>query len=256
MLNLPKLIIDQQDPFAGCFYGVTTWAKAQILLIGVLLTPGRRRVSEALRVMGLSASPAFAQYHQVLNRAVWSPLALPIRWVLLRDPQGRYESIALLCTDPVVSPAAIPAWFVQGWQLEVTFEEARRHLGLETQRQWADQAIGRTTPLLLGLFSWITPGGRCALRGPAGTGTSPCRLVCKNPADFRRRPGAGAADPLDRLPDFPDIPTERRNGENLQALVRHAHFHPVLCRLTCKLELSSTLHMTIVRSRVSLREGY
>ncbi len=156
MLNLPKLIIDQQDPFAGCFYGVTTWAKAQILLIGVLLTPGRRRVSEALRVMGLSASPAFAQYHQVLNRAVWSPLALPIRWVLLRDPQGRYESIALLCTDPVVSPAAIPAWFVQGWQLEVTFEEARRHLGLETQRQWADQAIGRTTPLLLGLFSWIT----------------------------------------------------------------------------------------------------
>jgi len=46
--------------------------------------------------------------------------------------------------------------FVQRWQLEVTFEAARRHLGLETQRQWSDKAIARTTPLLLGLFSWVT----------------------------------------------------------------------------------------------------
>jgi hypothetical protein len=42
------------------------------------------------------------------------------------------------------------------WQLEVTFEEVRRHLGVETQRQWSDKAIARTTPLLLGLFSWVT----------------------------------------------------------------------------------------------------
>src|SRR5262249_30678556 len=45
---------------------------------------------------------------------------------------------------------------VQRWQLEVTFEEARRHLGLETQRQWSDRAIARTTPALLGLFSLVT----------------------------------------------------------------------------------------------------
>jgi hypothetical protein len=40
--------------------------------------------------------------------------------------------------------------------LEVTFEEARRHLGLETQRQWSNRAIARTTPLLLALFAWVT----------------------------------------------------------------------------------------------------
>ncbi len=47
-------------------------------------------------------------------------------------------------------------WFVRRWQIEVTFEEVRTHLGVETQRQWSDQAIARTTPTLLGLFSLIT----------------------------------------------------------------------------------------------------
>jgi hypothetical protein len=62
----------------------------------------------------------------------------------------------LLSTDSAADPVSIVAWFVQRWQLEVTFQEARRHLGVETQRQWADKAIARTTPLLFGLFSWIT----------------------------------------------------------------------------------------------------
>lgn len=377
MLNLPASIIDRINPFAGCFYGVTTWMKAQVLLVGAILTPGKRVVSEVLRVMGLGQSRQFAQYHQVLNRAVWSPLELarvllrllvatfvptdqplvfgidptierrrgekiaargiyrdavrssdshfvkvsglrwvslmllasipwaqrvwalpvmtvlspseryyqqrgrtartllerslqllkvlrrwlpgrelvvvgdnayaalefldgarqvaiamiarlrldaalyepappysgrgrprkkgkrlptlatllqdpttdwqslnltwyngqqrpmqvasgtavwfhngkppvPIRWVLIRDPEGKYDPIALLCTDPQQRPLNIATWFVQRWQVEVTFEEARRHLGLETQRQWSDNAIARTTPLLLGLFSWVT----------------------------------------------------------------------------------------------------
>ena len=377
MLNLPTIIIDLLNPFAPCFYGVTTWMKAQTLLIGIILTPGKRVVSEALRVMGLSQSRDFAQYHQVLNRAIWSPLdlahillkllvktfvptdgdvvfgidptierrwgrkiaargiyrdalrssdshfvkrsglrwislmlltpvcwaqriwalpvmtvlspseryyqergrnpqtmlerscqmlrllrrwlpertlvvvgdsayaaldflshmqdlkmtfvtrlrmdaalyqpappysgkgrprkkgqrlptlaqvlqhpdtvwttlslawydgqvrdmqitsacavwfhfgktPLPMRWVLVRDPQGDYDPVALLCTDDTCTPLSILTWLVQRWQLEVTFEEARRHLGVETQRQWSDKAIARTTPLLLGLFSWIT----------------------------------------------------------------------------------------------------
>ncbi len=377
MLNLPSIVIDWIEPFAPCFYGVTTWMKAQILLIGTILTPGKRVVSEALRVMGLSQSAKFAQYHQVLNRATWSPLdlaqvvlkllvetfaqpgdrlvfgidptierrwgrkiaargiyrdpvrssdshfvkasglrwislmvltpipwaqriwalpvmtvlspseryyqqrgrsaktvlersaqmlkllrrwlpqcplvvvgdsayaaldflsimrqleltfvtrlrldaalydpappysgrgrprkkgkrlptltqvlqnpntvwttralpwydgqvremqiasacavwfhfgkpALPIRWVLIRDPQGDYAPVGLLSTDPISDPLSIVTWFVQRWQLEVTFEETRRHLGMETQRQWSDKAIARTTPLLLGLFSWVT----------------------------------------------------------------------------------------------------
>lgn len=377
MLNLPWRIVDLLNPFAPCFYGVSTWMKAQVLLIGAILTPGRRVVTEALRVMGLSESRQYAQYHQVLNRAVWSPLELgqallkvvvktfaqageplvfgidatierrwgrkiaargiyrdavrssdshlvkasglrwislmlltsmpwaqriwalpfmtvlapseryyqqrgrspqtvlqrslqmlrllrrwlpkqalvvvgdsayaaldflsqlqkltvtfvtrlrldaalyepappysgkgrprkkgqrlptlvqvlndpatmwtsvnlpwydgqvrevqiasagavwfhngkvplPIRWVLVRVPQGAYDPLALLSTDATCDPLTIVTWFVQRWQLEVTFEEARRHLGVETQRQWSDKAIARTTPLLLGLFSWVT----------------------------------------------------------------------------------------------------
>ena len=42
------------------------------------------------------------------------------------------------------------------WHLEVTFHETRAHLGVETQRQWSDRAIARTTPILMGLFSWVT----------------------------------------------------------------------------------------------------
>ncbi len=409
MLNLPGIIIDLLNPFAPYFYGVTTWMKAQILLMGAILTPGKRVVSEVLRVMGLGESEQFAQYHQVLNRAVWSPLGLsqallkllvktfvqaetaplvfgidptierrwgrqiaargiyrdpvrsskshfvkvsglrwislmlltpipwaqriwalpvmtvlapseryyqqrartaktvldrsvqmlkvlrrwlpnrpvvivgdsayaaldflssmqsltltfvtrlrldaalydpappysgrgrprkkgqrlptlaqvlydpntvwttislpwydgqqramqitsdcavwfhagkpplPIRWVLVRDPQGEYDSVGMLCTDPTADPLAIVDWFVQRWQLEVTFEEARRHLGVETQRQWSDKAIARTTPLLLGLFSWVT------LLAHA--------LFTKHPASFHARQSAWYAKPL---PTFSD----------------------------------------------------
>jgi hypothetical protein len=91
--------------------------------------------------------------------AVWYHCGLPpvpIRWVLIRDPEGRFETQALLCTDPDAPPERVLTWFVRRWQLEVTFEEVRRHLGVETQRQWSAPAIARTTPALLGLFSLVT----------------------------------------------------------------------------------------------------
>ena len=81
---------------------------------------------------------------------------VPIRWVLIRDPQGEFAPQALLCTSLAVAPAQILEWFVLRWQLEVTFHETRAHLGVETQRQWSDRAIARTTPILMGLFSWVT----------------------------------------------------------------------------------------------------
>jgi hypothetical protein len=81
---------------------------------------------------------------------------VPMRWVLIRDPQAQYATVALLCTNPQQTALNIVAWFVQRWQLEVTFEETRRHLGMESQRQWSEKAIARTTPLLLGIFSWVT----------------------------------------------------------------------------------------------------
>jgi DDE superfamily endonuclease len=103
--------------------------------------------------------------------AVWYHSGLPpvpVRWVLIRDPHGHFATQALLCTDLAVTPAQILAWFVQRWQLEVTFEEARRHLGLETQRQWSEAAIRRTTPVLLGLFSLVTLLAHPQMRGALG----------------------------------------------------------------------------------------
>jgi hypothetical protein len=93
------------------------------------------------------------------HTALWYHTGLPpvpLRWVLIRDPQGKFETQALLCTDLDATPEQIVTWFVLRWQLEVTFEEVRRHLGVETQRQWSDLAIARTTPALLGLFSLVT----------------------------------------------------------------------------------------------------
>ena len=108
--------------------------------------------------------------------AVWYRSGKPpvlIRWVLIRDPRGTFATQALLCTDPSADPTQILEWFVLRWQLEVTpyqvrgrlFQEVRTHLGVETQPlatrldrvgQWSDLAIARTTPVLLGLFSWTT----------------------------------------------------------------------------------------------------
>ena len=79
-----------------------------------------------------------------------------IRYVLARDPEDGQPDAAYLCTDEGVAPEAILKYVVQRWSMEVSFEEARAHLGLETQRQWSDLAIARTTPVLLGLFSVVT----------------------------------------------------------------------------------------------------
>jgi hypothetical protein len=91
--------------------------------------------------------------------ALWYHSGLPVvalRWVLIRDGEGKFAPQALLSTDLTLSAQQIVEWFVLRWQLEVTFEEARAHLGVETQRQWSALAIVRTTPALLGLFSLIT----------------------------------------------------------------------------------------------------
>jgi hypothetical protein len=90
--------------------------------------------------------------------AVWYHTGLPpvpIRWVLVRDPRDQFATQALLCTDLAADPLQIVSWFVLRWQLEVTFREVRAHLGVETQRQWSDKAILRTTPVLLGLYSIV-----------------------------------------------------------------------------------------------------
>ena len=90
--------------------------------------------------------------------ALWNAhgITVPVRWVLTRDPAGRAETRVFVCSDPQRSASEILTWYAMRWAGEVTFEEARRHLGVETQRQWSDLAIHRTTPLLFGLFSLVT----------------------------------------------------------------------------------------------------
>lgn len=122
------------------------------------------------------------------DTAVWrhgGMPVVPIRWVLVRDPEARFQPQALLCTDLTRDPAQIVRWFVRRWSVEVTFQEARAHLGVETQRQWSDRAMARTTPCLLALFSIVT------------------LLAARLPARQRRRVAAAAWYPKPR-PTFAD----------------------------------------------------
>ena len=79
-----------------------------------------------------------------------------LRVILVKTPEGKNEAEPFFSTDVNMAPADIIKNFVLRWNLEVTFEETRAHLGIETQRQWSDKAIARTTPLLMGLFSFVT----------------------------------------------------------------------------------------------------
>jgi len=99
------------------------------------------------------------QIEIVSGKCVWyhaSKEAVPIRWVIVRDRLGKFETQAVFSTRTTATPKQIVEWFVKRWQVEVTFEESRRHLGIETQRQWSAQAVGRETPCLFGMFSLIT----------------------------------------------------------------------------------------------------
>lgn len=86
------------------------------------------------------------------DTAVWFPNSkapVPPRWVLTRDPSGQFERKAFFCTHQTTVPPQIVGWFVSRWQVKVTFQETSAHLGVNTQRQWSDKAIARTTQYIL-----------------------------------------------------------------------------------------------------------
>lgn len=94
----------------------------------------------------------------VTGSALWystGTTPLPIRWVIVRDPLGKRPIRAFFSTEQAQVAPTIISDFVLRWPLEVTFEEARAHLGIETQRQWSDLAIERSTPALFGLFALV-----------------------------------------------------------------------------------------------------
>lgn len=115
----------------------TVWTRQAVVWYG-----GKQRTVEWASGTALWHTPSQSQ-------------PLPIRWVLVRDPQHKFKPAAFCCTDLAVRPEQIIAFYVLRWNVEVTFEECRAHLGFETQRQWSRLAIARTTPLLLGLFSLV-----------------------------------------------------------------------------------------------------
>ena len=131
--------------------------KRQPLLSERLTDPATRwqRVVQASRANWRSAG--WIEYTH--GTALWhhggKPIA-PILWVLVRYPDGRHEPEAFLCTDTEANPRDVLDCYNRRWAVETTYEESRAHLGVETQRQWSDPAIFRTTPLLLGLYTVVT----------------------------------------------------------------------------------------------------
>jgi len=117
-----------------------------------------------------SACCRSATFTALWYRSGYDPL--PIRWVLTRDPAGRRPPKAIFSTDPGQPAEELIQDFMKRWSLEVTFEESRAHLGIETQRQWSDKAIARTTPALFGLFSLVT------LLAHRLLGHQPCPVRC------------------------------------------------------------------------------
>jgi DDE superfamily endonuclease len=102
--------------------------------------------------------------------AIWYKSGEPpvlIRWLVVRDPLGEFEPQALMSTNLDHTPEQMLTWFVRRWRMEVTFEEARAHLGMETQRQWNSLAIVRSTPILLGLFSLVTLMANGLMKAPS-----------------------------------------------------------------------------------------
>ncbi|MBX0326669.1 hypothetical protein K2Z83_03095 [Oscillochloris sp. ZM17-4] len=107
-----------------------------------------------MRTLPRAIIQVLRQFELLFSERVWEWAKILLVGAILAP--GKRTVTAVLSTDATHAPSQIVEWFVQRWQLEVTFEEARAHLGIETQRQWSDLAILRTTPVLLGLFSLVT----------------------------------------------------------------------------------------------------
>jgi hypothetical protein len=145
--------------------------------------PEQRRPSQAGRPAGVDKrlTKLIDQRTRCLQgitgTALWYRFGLtplPVRWLLVRNPKGLSEPRAYFSTCLEDTPQAMPDTAIARWPIEVTFEECRAHLGIETQRQWSDKAIGCSTPLLLGLYSLVDlfahvlhPNGRIPIQTTA-----------------------------------------------------------------------------------------
>jgi hypothetical protein len=129
---------------------------------GARLTPLAERLKDPDTSWRWLEVVLYGQEHRlqfVTGVALWHTPGqdpVPIRWVLVRCPEDNFEPAAFFCSETTATPEQMVVWVSLRWNIEVTFEELRAHLGFETQRQWSDRAIERTTPSLFGLFSLVT----------------------------------------------------------------------------------------------------
>jgi DDE superfamily endonuclease len=175
----------------------------------------------------------------VSGRALWYSTglpAVPLRWVLIRDPRGEFENQALLCTDLDTEPKLIISWFVRRWQMETTFQEVRQRLGFETQRQWSELAIHRTAPALLGLFSLVTLFAHQHMaKAPI---VSDKRLGTASPSDILRRSGAGAQAVVGAgTSDFSRVTAGDRRSKSPAGVYGTADRRGLLCGVMAKVQL-------------------
>jgi hypothetical protein len=117
---------------------------------------------EDVEIAGYDGKKKRVQY--LTNTAIWGadgfcPIA--IRWVLVRDPTGEMDPLPLMSTDVNLTAVKIMELYVDRWGLEVTFQESREHLGVESQKQWSDKAIARTTPIIMVLYTIVYLIGHC-----------------------------------------------------------------------------------------------
>ena len=156
----------------------------------------------------------------VSGTAVWYTGGAPpaqMRWVLVRDPSGVRDAQAFLCTDLDLEPTAILSRFVFRWRIETTFQEVREHLGVETQRQWSDLAILRTTPALLGLYSLVTLWAH-------GLMATPATAVRPHPVAWYRKSEATFSDAIAAVRRVlwspPDFSMSRHSTETVKIPTR------------------------------------
>src|SRR5690349_16876641 len=64
-MHLPACFASLILTFAPVFVQQRTWRRAELLLIGAILAPGKRTVTGLLRIVGLGRERRFTSYHRV-----------------------------------------------------------------------------------------------------------------------------------------------------------------------------------------------
>ncbi len=185
MLTLPDAMVSLLLPFATLFTN-PTWRKAQVLLVGAILTPGQRTVAAARRVMGRSDQQDYARYHEVLNRAVWSP-GEAARILLLQHLD--HSDGPLICgIDETLERRRGPQ--IQGPQIQGrgSYRDAVR-----SSRSYLVKASGRrgSSLLWLGQVPWA---GRHFLDPDGLLGALPVLTVLAPSARYYHQPGTTSRD--------------------------------------------------------------